>query len=57
MKCLVEPISILVLNDVLFEEEREGHLCASVNPPVEPEECLLTILIAVFGSVHIQGRK
>jgi len=26
MKWLVEPIGILVLYDVLFEEEREGHL-------------------------------
>ncbi len=25
------------------------------NPPVEPEECLLKILLVVFGSVHTQG--
>jgi len=25
------------------------------NPLVEPEECLLTSLIVVFGSVHTQG--
>src|SRR5437764_37936 len=36
---------------------REGSTedALQFNPPVEAEECLLTILIVVFGSVSTQG--
>src|SRR6266487_568604 len=36
---------------------REGRASYALqfNPPVEPEECLLTTLSVVFGSVNTQG--
>jgi hypothetical protein len=36
MKWFVEPIGILLLYDVLFEEEGEAHLAVQFNLPVEP---------------------
>src|SRR5260370_18117357 len=35
--------------------EGKAFYALQFNPPVEPEECLLTTLIVVFGSVNTQG--
>ena len=47
MKCLVEPIGILVLNDVL-KEKREVHLRASVQSALKVRKISIDDLIAVF---------
>jgi isopentenyl diphosphate isomerase/L-lactate dehydrogenase-like FMN-dependent dehydrogenase len=41
-------------NDVLLEVEWDA---LQFNPPVEPAECLMTLHIVVFRSVHTQGPK
>jgi hypothetical protein len=54
MECLVEPIGILVLNEVLFAEEREAHLRASIQSACRARRILLATLIVIFGSVPTQ---
>ena len=46
---------ILVLDDVLFEEERECIFALQFNPLLEPEECLLTTLSLFLGPFILKG--
>jgi hypothetical protein len=55
MKWLVEPTGILVLDDVLFEEERECIFALQFNPLLEPEECLLTTFSLFLGPFILKG--
>ena len=54
MKWPVEAIAIFILEGTFPFFIGKHVFSVSGNPRVEPEECLLTILIVVFGSIGTQ---